>query len=307
MEDFGLSKEIVPSLLLTINKSKTSVSNVDETSVQIIESSIFTMTTSYGNKQDVATDAPKREDVLFCRGSLVNKHFGNVRLCALVRDRAVEYVTSNYADAKEMILRQMVEELTEDGGRFLEEARNGMWEKSNRMDILDRIKAVFEEYTSTIGTDLSRRSDSSSSRMSSPCSPPGNQCDRRSPPKTVTPPELSPRSITLRRRDILPPVRGFGNFPLQSPGLSAQRPAQAPTSMLESDRSLELARMIFLQKQNERRRLLHALRQHESSGMGTPSSLIRTASAGKRRQIDPLAPHRKRKTPRTNEGSSLGR
>lgn len=246
------------------------------------------------------TENPTKHDILYSRGTLVNKHFGNVRLCALVKERSLEYITSNYADAKEIIIRQMIEELSEDGGRFLDEAEDGSWQLSHRQATQQRIQEIFHDYTSALPSQTTTTSVVETTQLPPPQSPPSLDAPRRLPPKTVTPPELSPRSIPLRRREALPPTRDF-----QYPSLSPPSNAARHRHILESDRSYELARALYLRKQQERR-LLVAMRAHQEIP-ARPSALhpsIRTTSMGKRRQIDPLAPHRKRKTPRPDGSSS---
>lgn len=82
---------------------------------------------------------PEENDVLLARNQ--RQHAGNVKFRRLVKERLIEYL---FSTTKDMICRQIVEEIAEDGGRFLKNPSK--WELASRGMSIRGVKQMFEQY-----------------------------------------------------------------------------------------------------------------------------------------------------------------
>ena len=261
---------------------------------------------------------PTNNDVLLGWENRTETHAGNLHLKQLIDERAVEYVSSDYVDAKTMIVRQVVEELSEDGARFLcKSSETGdAWKEASREYVLENVKQAFREKVSTLNIPSSvSLSPSSTGRKPSPSSPmlKSQQSALSRLPNTVTPPSLSPsrRIQSDVAKQIL--YRRLAN---RKHSIAAAA-TMSPLNQAMHRRKLHAAQMraAVLQKQKEQQQLLQLVHQQQQQSANDATALhhalrvgqhpamrarelpdsLRITPLGQRRQIDPLAPHRKRK------------
>lgn len=274
--------------------------------------------------------SPTADDILLGWETRNGDHAGNRRLKDLVKERAEEYLSSDYANAHVMIIRQVAEELTEDGGRFLckSVSSGDAWVEAQRDYILENIKQAFRETVSAMphkqtsptetGASLEKAEDRVSPRYTSPSlSSLDVSRSKVSSPATVTPPaRLSPESRLHLQPGLAKEIL------LRRLAESQRRSSLSPLDEANRRRKLHMAKMqaVLLKKKQEEQQLMQLLRERQGrkfeSGIasgpwlggvgGEHRSLdgirashlpaqLRLTPLGKRRQLDPLAPNRKRK------------
>lgn len=274
---------------------------------------------------------PGPNDILLGWETRNEDHSGNLRLKELIKERAEEYISSDYVNAKVMIIRQVAEELTEDGGRFLCKTVDSgdAWIEAQRNYILENIKQAFRETVSSMTrksppqTALSATpldSNDRDSRRSPSMSSMERSRSKLSTAATVTPPSrLSPVGRLhhgLTTKEIL--LRRLAQQQQQQQ--QNQRTSLSPLDEATRRRKLHMAKMqaMLQQKRQEEYQLMTLLRERGATdafslggGIGQDyaagrNSLeamrahllpaqLRLTPLGTRRQLDPLAPNRKRK------------
>lgn len=284
--------------------------------------------------------SPSADDILLGWETRNGDHIGNRRLKELVQERAEEFLSSEYMNAQIMIVRQVAEELTEDGGRFLCKSVDSgdAWVEAQREYVLENIKQAFREIISTMPPKAVSPTNTTATTPTAQ--------DRISP-RHVSPSlasmDLSSRSKVSSPASVTPPARlsPEGRLHLQ-PGLakeillrrlaaSQQRGSLSPLEEANRRRKLHMAKMqaILLKKKQEEQQLMHLLRDRNKGAKmnGQTSAMLRggvgqikkhsfepilhrtkevvqashlpaqlrLTPMGTRRELDPLAPMRKRK------------
>jgi hypothetical protein len=307
------------------------------------------------SRRNTLVHTPGPDDILLGWETRDEDHSGNLRLKELIKERAEEYISSDYANAKVMIVRQVAEELTEDGGRFLCKSvdSGNAWIEAQRDYILENIKQAFRETVSSMPRKVpsAQQPTTVTSTVPTPsvCTIDSNDREcRRSPSLssmershsnsvTVTPPSrlspvgrlqqhgLSTKEILLRR--IAQQQQQQQQVKQQQQQQISQRTSLSPLDEATRRRKLHMAKMqaMLLQKRQEELQLMTLLRDHpgrsganDAFSLGSSSgylsgqchhhyaaeamggahllpSQLRLTPLGTRRQLDPLAPNRKRK------------
>lgn len=104
-------------------------------------------------KQEPEVAHPEPADVLFGRGHRVNNARGNIFFRKLIQERLEEFMTIPYIDARNTVVRQVIEEVEEEGGRFLREKTGWtensggekMWVLAEREMVLSKVKQAFRD------------------------------------------------------------------------------------------------------------------------------------------------------------------
>ena len=238
--------------------------------------------------------SPRADDVLIGRGTQVNRHLGNIRLRKLLRQHSGHYVSLPTSEAKHSFAVKVIEEVTMNGGRFLQRANvNGgvVWEVQRPSTTLSLVKQGFEDYAED-STPV-QQSSPKPTRGQEPVSPDLLAAVRQAEliNQRLKAVERAGGSAALAQRhsplqtSLTPPSQGIEQLRSLSPARMVR------TSSAEQVRKMELENLkTQIMEQIQRQQLLLKIIGQETGSSGTMDSSLLSPS------IDPshLGPRPKR-------------
>lgn len=222
-------------------------------------------------------DTPSPDDILLGWETRNEDHSGNLRLKELIKERAEEYICSDYQNAKVMIVRQVAEELTEDGGRFLCKSVDSgdAWVEAQRDYVLENIKQAFRETVSSMTS--SRKMSLPLTLSGLPATPYDSNSSERGPDSSTrsrgSPPHLSLSSNSSMERSQRS-LRLPSSITVTPPAARLSPEGRLPHG-LASTKEMLLRRLAAQQQQQQQQQLLqhsHRSLSSSSSSSASPSS-----------------------------------
>jgi hypothetical protein len=98
----------------------------------------------------------QRQDVLLGRGSGSNEHQGNLMYRSLVKAKKEEYISCTTRQDKDLLVRKVIQEVHDSGGRFLKRLQNGrgakgrtvldVYEIADHNTMMEKTRQVFQYF-----------------------------------------------------------------------------------------------------------------------------------------------------------------
>ena len=89
---------------------------------------------------------PSRMDVLFGRGTPLQSHVGNMRLIDLIEEDLEKYFSSSKKAGKAAVVNSLIKTINNEGGRFLKQSRDGVWEEVDDSSAFDKVGHGFRNH-----------------------------------------------------------------------------------------------------------------------------------------------------------------
>jgi hypothetical protein len=228
---------------------------------------------------------PSPDDILLGWETRNEDHSGNLRLKELIKERAEEYISSDYQNAKVMIVRQVAEELTEDGGRFLCKSvdSGNAWVEAQRDYVLENIKQAFRETVSSMTSPRNKMSPPLTATSVLPAGLPATPYDsnssERGPESTrrCSPPHLSLSSNSSMERSQRS-LRMPSSITITPPAARLSPEGRIQHGLASTKETL-LRRLAAQQQQQQ-------LLQHSHRSLSSSSSSVSSSSPSSR--LSPL-------------------